>query len=280
MRRCSTNCVSCHLQDYQKTTNPNHVAASFPQDCQLCHTTTQWLGATFDHNADQVPADRGARDGRVHAVPHRTASTGHAATPACSSCHLPDYQEDHESESRRRGIPAGLHVCHTTTQWTGRHVQPHHQTTFPLTGAHTTVACAQCHVNGVYAGLADHLRLVPPAGYQQHHQSESRAGGLPAGLRSPATHTHWHGAATFNHSTTKFPLTGAHATADLRAVPRERAVRAHSPRPASRATCRIIRRPPIRTTSRPASRRTARRATPPRSGPAPRSTTPPRTSSR
>ena len=57
----STTCSSCHLKDYQGTNNPNHVAAGFPQDCQLCHTTTRLAGATFDHNADHVPADRQAR---------------------------------------------------------------------------------------------------------------------------------------------------------------------------------------------------------------------------
>ena len=39
-----TNCVGCHLPDFQKTTNPNHVAAGFPQDCTMCHVTTQWSG--------------------------------------------------------------------------------------------------------------------------------------------------------------------------------------------------------------------------------------------
>ena len=47
--------MSCHLKDYQGTTDPNHVAAGFPQDCQLCHTTTQWLGAKFDHNTTKFP---------------------------------------------------------------------------------------------------------------------------------------------------------------------------------------------------------------------------------
>ena len=40
-----TACVSCHLTDFNKAANPNHAAAGFPQDCTLCHTTTQWAGA-------------------------------------------------------------------------------------------------------------------------------------------------------------------------------------------------------------------------------------------
>src|SRR5258705_11161490 len=31
----NTTCVSCHLKDFQGTTNPNHVPARFPQTCQI-----------------------------------------------------------------------------------------------------------------------------------------------------------------------------------------------------------------------------------------------------
>src|SRR5664279_5261086 len=35
-----TTCVSCHLNDYNGTTDPNHKAAGFPTDCQVCHSTS------------------------------------------------------------------------------------------------------------------------------------------------------------------------------------------------------------------------------------------------
>ena len=55
----STACISCHLTDFNGTTNPNHVSAGFPQDCSLCHSTTNWQGATFNHNtATKFPLDR------------------------------------------------------------------------------------------------------------------------------------------------------------------------------------------------------------------------------
>ena len=37
-------------------------------------------------------------------------------------------------------------MCHNTTQWTGATFD-HTATGFALTGAHTSVQCAQCHVN-------------------------------------------------------------------------------------------------------------------------------------
>ena len=34
-----TDCVSCHLQDYNATRNPNHVLGGFSQHCADCHRT-------------------------------------------------------------------------------------------------------------------------------------------------------------------------------------------------------------------------------------------------
>src|ERR1700740_1263262 len=66
----NTTCVSCHLKDFQGTTDPNHAQAGFPQTCQQCHSTSSWSGATFNH-----------------------ASTGFTLTGAhaslqCSACHV------------------------------------------------------------------------------------------------------------------------------------------------------------------------------------------------
>jgi hypothetical protein len=46
----SPDCYSCHADDYNTVTNPNHVAGNYPKDCKLCHTSmSTWSGATFNH---------------------------------------------------------------------------------------------------------------------------------------------------------------------------------------------------------------------------------------
>lgn len=45
-----SNCVACHLADFQSTNNPPHTSASFGTDCAQCHTTATWANATFDHS--------------------------------------------------------------------------------------------------------------------------------------------------------------------------------------------------------------------------------------
>ena len=52
----ATDCVSCHQQDYNDTTAPNHAQAGFPTDCEVCHTIASWEGAVFDHS--NIPLGR------------------------------------------------------------------------------------------------------------------------------------------------------------------------------------------------------------------------------
>src|SRR5256885_4927329 len=67
----STACVSCHLKDYQKTTNPNHVSEQFATTCESCHSSfDSWLGATFNHGAPPI---------------NFPLTLGHANVP-CASC--------------------------------------------------------------------------------------------------------------------------------------------------------------------------------------------------
>src|SRR5260370_724916 len=98
----STACVTCHLKDFQGTTNPNHVTANFPQTCDPCHTTSTWLGATFNHNSTGFPLTG------AHTVPPRACTDCHVNgnyslnSTACVTCHLTNYQSttspDHPTE--------------------------------------------------------------------------------------------------------------------------------------------------------------------------------------
>lgn len=66
-------CVGCHLADYNATTNPNHVAAQFPDDCAQCHSETAWTPSTFDHDDKYFP---------IYSGKHREAWN------SCTECHI------------------------------------------------------------------------------------------------------------------------------------------------------------------------------------------------
>ncbi len=68
-----SDCYSCHRDEYETTSDPNHRAAGFPTDCAACHGTNRWGDAEFDHDALYFP---------IYSGPHREAWSD------CSDCHL------------------------------------------------------------------------------------------------------------------------------------------------------------------------------------------------
>ena len=111
----STACVSCHLKDYQGTTNPNHVAANFSQTCNQCHNTTSWSNASFNHNLTNFPLTG------MHTVPPRQCTDCHVnnnynlTNTACVTCHLKDYQGTTNPNHVTSNFPQGCDQCHNTS---------------------------------------------------------------------------------------------------------------------------------------------------------------------
>jgi hypothetical protein len=60
----SPDCVSCHLDDFNQTTNPDHTATGFSTDCALCHRATTWNRVNYNHNAAFFPIYSGAHQGK------------------------------------------------------------------------------------------------------------------------------------------------------------------------------------------------------------------------
>jgi hypothetical protein len=222
-----TDCgnTQCHLTDWQNTNAPPHslAGATFAAaNCATCHTTVSFTTATFDHSTVGF-----ALTG-MHISPSPTpCASCHVSnnyslnSTACYGCHTADWQSTATLGGAvpnhiTAGFPTDCSICHSTTNWTTSTFN-HSTTTFPLTGAHTTVACALCHVNSNYSGT------LPTDCYSCHtadYQSTTTLGGsvpnhvalgYPTTCTSCHTTTSWLGA-TFNHNTTGFPLTGAHVT--------------------------------------------------------------------
>ena len=145
----SAACITCHLTDYNGTTNPPHKSSGFPQDCSGCHNTTQWTGATFNHTATGFAltgAHTSLQCAQCHVNNNFTLASG-----AC--CQLPSERLQrhhqpaaHNPRASRRTAPFATAL----PQWTGATFN-HTTTGFALTGAHTSVQCAQCHVNNNFS---------------------------------------------------------------------------------------------------------------------------------
>jgi hypothetical protein len=189
----SAACVSCHRQDYAATTNPNHAAGHFPTTCETCHTITSWRPAKFDHGLTGFPLT-GAHAQVDCAQCHPGGR--YAGTPTdCYSCHQADYNGTTDPNHRASGFPTQCQTCHSTTAWRPASFD-HNKTRFPLTGAHTRVACAQCHPGGRYAGTPTDCYSCHQKDYPRDHPSEGR------GTQCQQCHntTSW-GGADFNRAT-------------------------------------------------------------------------------
>jgi nitrate/TMAO reductase-like tetraheme cytochrome c subunit len=196
------------MSSYNSATNPNHQSAGFPTTCETCHNTTQWQGATFNHSNTRFPLTgkhTAAQCAQCH-VGGKYAGLG----TDCATCHLAAYNGTTNPNHQSAGFPQDCSLCHNTSQWAGATFN-HSATQFPLTGKHTTVQCAQCHVGGKYAGLGTACATCHLAAYNGTTNPNHQAAGFPTSCEICHNTTQWPGA-TFNHSTTRFPLTGKHTT--------------------------------------------------------------------
>ena len=140
----STECISCHATNFAGTTSPDHVAAGFPSDCELCHNTSGWPGATFDHGGTRFPLT-----GSHVSVGCASCHIGnqYVGTPTdCYSCHSSEYESVASPNHLAAGFPTSCESCHSTGAWSGA-VFSHR---FPIySGAHREPwdSCSDCHTN-------------------------------------------------------------------------------------------------------------------------------------
>ena len=112
----SAACAACHQADYDATTNPSHSALGFSTQCQTCHGTASWAGATFDHDSRNFPIYSG-----THAGKWANCSTCHTNANdftqfTCFSCHPHSDQagtdSHHSSVSGYSYTSQACYSCH------------------------------------------------------------------------------------------------------------------------------------------------------------------------
>jgi len=226
----STQCDSCHLKDWQSTTNPPHAAdpADFPSaGCRGCHTTFDtWLGATFNGNHAGPPINFPLTGGHANVACAQCHVNNNfhlqiAATDCGNAgCHLTTWQQTNNPPHPKAGpafAAANCYGCHSSTVSWSIVTFDHSTTGFPLTAGHANVPCASCHVNNNYnltiaptdcGNSACHLTTWQ----QTNNPVHSTAGPAFATSNCASCHntTSWN-TSTFDHSTTGFLLTNGHA---------------------------------------------------------------------
>lgn len=113
-----TDCFSCHADDYNQTDDPDHAAAGFPTECELCHNTTDWDDAEFeDHDAQYFPIFSGSHAGEwsvctdCHTVP---SNFGIFECIVCHEHSQEEMDEEHEDVEDYVWESTACFACHPT----------------------------------------------------------------------------------------------------------------------------------------------------------------------
>lgn len=212
-RSTPTDCFACHQSDYTAAIDPNHVTNAFSTACATCHTTTPgWTPATFDHALTDFVLTG------AHLIIQNQCTSCHASgfanTPTeCYACHQADYNSTTSPNHVTAGYSTHCDHCHTTNPgWTPVNFS-HDNTSFPLTGAHLLIQdqCQACHANG-YANTPTDCYACHQSDYTSALEPNHVANSFPTACANCHTTNPGWAPATFDHSLSDFPLTGAHLT--------------------------------------------------------------------
>ncbi|HOJ05581.1 MAG TPA: hypothetical protein PK916_16400, partial [Bacteroidota bacterium] len=203
-----TDCWQCHAADFNATLQPNHAAAQFSHDCTQCHTNVAWKPSTFDHGATKFPL-QGAHAAQPCQSCHVNGNY-QLVYSDCVQCHQQDFDQTVNPPHVANRFPATCGTCHTQTSWVPSTFD-HAATAFPLTGAHQTRPCLDCHVAGNYQLSYTDCRQCHDADYQAVTNPSHALNQFPRDCTMCHNTSSWR-PSTFSHASTAFPLQGAHIT--------------------------------------------------------------------
>ncbi len=229
----AAKCLSCHKPVADRIARRSGVHRDVKGDCVSCHV--EHTGA----DGELRPFDRAAFD---HAgVAGFPLDGRHAALAGkCEACHKTrsfltvraDCQSCHK-DAHNGKLGAACASCHTTRVAFkdviagGRF--DHSKTAFPLMGAHKSVTCASCHVNGAYKGLSFSSCT---SCHKDPHQPT-----FGAVCTTCHTTDAWR-TTKVDHSRTAFPLLGRHAAVACASCHKQSALKV-KPRSNTCAACHV-----------------------------------------
>ena len=257
----AAKCLTCHKELRARIAAKRGLHAQpGHQKCERCHNEhhgrafqlIRWEPQKFDHRISGFPLV-GAHAKAQCRDCHKTRSYL-GLSQNCTSCH----RDVHKGQFGARTCTS----CHTMTAWKPPSNFSHTKTSFPLTGAHATVACTKCHANGVFRPVKhqrctdchrdphnnrfgqacgkchstfafkpvkfDHSLIPKQPCVNCHKSRDVHAGRLGNACERCHGTSGWRPARreNFDHAKTRFPLTGRHRTVSCASCHRESPIRA------------------------------------------------------
>jgi hypothetical protein len=200
-----SDCVSCHLEDYNNARNPDHKNLNLSTDCILCHGDSAVSWETGDIGHDQFWPLKGS---------HRTLDCSEChtsqATPSnkCVACHRDDYESVQDPNHVELGFSIDCVLCHGDGALTWENATINHDQFWPLQGGHRGLDCNACHADN--PNPSTECYACHRDDYNSAEDPDHQSAGFPTDCEicHYSTHSDWR-QAVFSHA---FPIdSGKHA---------------------------------------------------------------------
>ena len=109
----STDCYSCHKDDYDNTTTPPHAASGFSTDCKTCHTIISWKPATYDHDKLNFPIYSGTHMGQWSNCNECHTNSSNFSVFSCINCHEHNKSRMDDKHKGERGYVYNSQNCYS-----------------------------------------------------------------------------------------------------------------------------------------------------------------------
>ena len=108
-------CYDCHTSEYNNSTNPSHLSAQFPTDCEECHTQNSWVPSTFDHDSQYFPINSGKHREAWNDCSDCHTNAADYGVFSCIDCHehnQTEMDDDHSEVADYRYQSTACFDCH------------------------------------------------------------------------------------------------------------------------------------------------------------------------
>ena len=225
-------CVKCHPVTVSNNVNFQKFAGVQFKECSNCHTDPHkgqfGLNCTSCHSEASFHTVKGisnfdhsktryALENKHLAVPCKSCHKNNVTDPVrherCIDCHT-DY---HQGQLTKQGVMPDCSACHSTKGFTGAAftIEQHNAANFILQGAHLATPCFACHKKQEKWSFRQ-IGIRCADCHKDIHEAYINQKFYPDNNCSACHNPYSWGDISFDHSQTRFSVTGAHTTISCR----------------------------------------------------------------
>lgn len=199
--KTKTECISCHSDIHRRTLG---------DDCKRCHTSFSWSIEDINkiHNNSRFPLVGKHRSlNCLECHKYYSILKFEVVDTECYNCHKSDFQSASNPNHILANFPKTCSNCHSIHKpsWGGNF----NHDFFPLIGGHSIKQCSTCHTGNVFSQLDKNCESC----HLNDFNSTQNPNHIKLGIKTSCFECHdimaWN-LTKFNHSQTRFALTGSH----------------------------------------------------------------------